>query len=167
MKVLFTYRNGKDLNIADLGFGSSQIIPILLRIAINAYKNFEPASGDYKPSIICIEEPEANLHPALQSKLADLFIDAADKFNIQFILETHSEYLIRKMQYWVAKKIIEPGAAAIYYFYDPQNIPEGEKQIKRINIREDGMLEDDFGEGFYDEATRLTFELLKIQNLNQ
>ncbi len=70
------------------------------------------------------------------------------------------------MQYWVAKKIIKPEAACIYYFYDPEKIPDGEKQIKRIDFREDGMLEDDFGDGFYDEATRLTFELLKIQNLN-
>ncbi len=125
----------------------------------------------YKPwtqfnNILLIEEPEANLHPKFQSLLADMFVDANKQFEIQFILETHSEYLIRKLQYLTAKKDIKPDDTVIYYLHDPNNIPEGEKQVKKINIKEDGNLTDDFGEGFYDEAINLKLELLKLKNAN-
>lgn len=166
-KALFLKRDDRKVNLADLGFGVSQLIPILLNIAISAKKNaYEWDTGAFEPgpSIICIEEPEANLHPALQSKLADLFIDAAHKFKIQFIIETHSEYFIRKLQYWMAKKAIKPEATAIYYFYDPENVPPGEEQVKRIEIAEDGKLTDDFGTGFFDEADKIA---ISIWNLTQ
>ena len=48
-----------------------------------------------------LEEPEANLHPAFQSKLADLFSEVAVDYEQQLIVETHSEYMVRKFQYLV------------------------------------------------------------------
>jgi predicted ATPase len=51
--------------------------------------------------VLLIEEPESNLHPALQSKLAVFFVELANKYNKQIIIETHSEYIIRKIQYVV------------------------------------------------------------------
>lgn len=95
-----------------------------------------------------------------------MFVDAAKKFNIQFIVETHSEYLIRKLQYLTAKNEIKPENTAIYYFHNPSNIPEGENQVKRIEIRSDGMFKNDFGSGFFDESVLLTIDLLKIQSAN-
>ncbi len=53
--------------------------------------------------MVLLEEPESNLHPNLQSKLADFLIDASDRFGIKWVIETHSEYFIRKLQYWTAK----------------------------------------------------------------
>ena len=50
-----------------------------------------------------IEEPETHLHPKYQSMLAEMFLDAYTTYNIQFVIETHSEYLIRKFQTFVAK----------------------------------------------------------------
>ena len=86
--------------LADLGYGYHQVIPILIQIIIN-YRDSQNESaiipGGCEENVIIIEEPESNLHPNLQSLLADLFIDAASKFKIQFILETHSEYLVRKI----------------------------------------------------------------------
>jgi len=51
-----------------------------------------------KKRIIILEEPEAHLHPDFQAKLADFLIDASKTFLITFIVETHSEYLTRRMQ---------------------------------------------------------------------
>jgi hypothetical protein len=45
-------------------------------------------------------------------------------------------------------------------------VPEGEEQVKTLTIRPDGLMDDDFGEGFFDESTRLIIDLLKIQNRN-
>jgi predicted ATPase len=119
---------------------------------------------NYPLSIKSIEEPESNLHPALQSKLADMFIDAARTFNTQFIIETHSEYLIRKLQYFTAKGEIKTEDTAIYYFYPPDDVPPGEEQVKRIDIQEDGSLTDDFGTGFFDEADKIA---MSIWNMNK
>ena len=111
-----------------------------------------------------IEEPEANLHPNFQSKIADLIIDSAWKFNNQFLIETHSEYLVRKLQYWVAKGKILPEVVQIYYFTKDEN--KG-TQIKSINILKDGSLSGEFGDGFYDEADRISLELYMTQLAQQ
>lgn len=139
----------------DLGFGISQLVAVLL-----ANYAFTPLEDPY---LLLLEEPEANLHPAFQSKLADMFVDSEKTLGHQFIIETHSEYLIRKLQYLTAKGEIKPETTAIYYFHDPNNVPAGEKQVKKINILEDGGLSDDFGPGFYDEAAHWELELLRLK----
>ncbi len=154
---------GKEILLADFGYGTSQLLPLILKlIPHNVYNVYE--NEEYMFRLVAIEEPEANLHPALQSLLADLFAEAMMKFNIQLVIETHSEYLIRKLQFLTAKKKLRPWHSQIYYFYNPTKIPQGENQIKKINIQEDGSLTDNFGEGFYDEATSWKFELLKLNN---
>ncbi|AZQ60874.1 hypothetical protein EI427_01195 [Flammeovirga pectinis] len=128
--------------LADLGYGISQFIPILLHIILN------------KEKVICIEEPEANLHPKLQSLLADLFVDAMKDYNIKFIIETHSEYLIRRLQYLVLKKDVDPQNISLNYFN-----ANSKDSIYEINILEDGSLDKEFGEGFLDENKALVLSL--------
>jgi hypothetical protein len=163
-------------SLLDMGFGVSQVTGILLSIAILASKNahifleeqhvpfyFSTTSG----VTLILEEPESNLHPKLQSKLADLILDAAKKFNIQFIIETHSEYLIRKLQFLTAKEELPINGTVIYYFYEPSKKPVKEPLIKKINILKDGSLSDEFGVGFFDEAINLKLELLKHKNIKK
>ena len=108
---------------------------------------------------VIIEEPELNLHPALQSKLADLFLDVYKKSNecINFIVETHSEYLIRKTQLLVKGNEfeIEPNdnPFTVVYFDDRRG-------PYKMNYREDGKFIEKFGSGFFDVSANLTFELL-------
>ena len=174
-------------SIADCGYGLTQFLPILIKI-VNV-KEFGPANNSalytfmqimqglngkrdieekdmILGSTLIIEEPETNLHPKFQSLLADLFIDANKKFNIQFVIETHSEYLIRKLQYLTGKGDLKPFDTSIFYFHNPDSIPDGEKQVKRIHIQNDGSLSSDFGTGFFDEALNWKFELLKLKNKN-
>ena len=144
-----------DNYLSDVGFGISQLVAVLLA-------NFAFDSNG-NPHLLLLEEPEANLHPAFQSKLADMVADSEKTLGHQFIIETHSEYMIRKFQYLVAKGEMKPEDIVIYYFNDPNNIPAGEKQVKKINVLEDGSLSDDFGPGFYDEAANWKLELLKLK----
>lgn len=233
-----------EMNLADVGFGISQLLPIFLKIAfflpnkhkhlrdlpedylrekgidignpkplknefekefvydtfylsydresqeevISKYKNYKPKNSWYtdktrregpevvyrkkvelpnsSSNLFLIEEPETNLHPKLQSQLADLFMDAAYQFDSTFLIETHSEYLIRKLQYLVATKKLRPQDVAIYYLHDPNEVPEGRKQVERINIQEDGLLDNEFGTGFFDEATKLMTSILTGESLN-
>jgi hypothetical protein len=90
--------------ITDVGFGVSQILPVL----VLCY---------YVPegSIVLLEQPEIHLHPSVQSGLADVFIDAVTNRNIQIILESHSEHLLRRLQRRIAEKSLEPKDTALYF----------------------------------------------------
>jgi predicted ATPase len=101
--------------------------------------------------IIMIEEPETNLHPRLQSLLADMFYDAYNEFKIRFLLETHSEYLIRKTQ-TIINKTHDIEAFKVYYIVFREGLYE-------MRYREDGKFMDEFGTGFFDESSNLAFEL--------
>jgi len=144
---------GFDLNIADLGFGYSQLIPIILKILILSKTEFP---------LLMIEEPESHLHPNYQSKLAELFADAKKKFKINFLLETHSEYLIRKFQYLIAKGELSPDDVVIYYFGNPDD----EDYIRQIKINKNGVLSGNFGPGFYDEAVQIISDIWDIEKAN-
>lgn len=177
---LFLHRadGSEDSLLADEGYGITQLVSILLQIEtaivtakgepVNSISGFiDPDKRDsskfyYEPRIIAIEEPEIHLHPKFQSLLADMFTIAYKKYNIRFIIETHSEYLIRKMQVLVAKKRVEPGEVSLLYVNssDADKRPEGEPHVKEIGICEDGYLSDSFGTGFFDEATSLSHQLL-------
>jgi predicted ATPase len=91
-------------------------------------------------------------------------IDGYIKLN-RFIIETHSEYFIRKLQYLTAspKSEMKSEDTAIYYFYPPKAIPPGYPQVQKIEISKGGGLSHDFGSGFFDEADNIS---LSIWSLN-
>lgn len=160
--VPYILREGKEISFADLGFGYSQIIPIIIKIAIMQGNMTLHSNVN---NILIIEEPEANLHPNLQSKLADLFALTAVSFpNLRLIIETHSEYIIRKLQYLTAKKQLDKDHSIIYYFNADEYVDADQPKVKKIEINSNGMLSDDFGPGFYDEAIRLRFDLMKTNS---
>lgn len=146
------HKNGKILDLADLGFGVTQLLPILIHIVV--------CKTDY----LILEEPETNLHPAIQSKLADMLFDAHKKFHINFIVETHSEYFIRKLKYLTAIKSqgITTNDSIIYYFNEPNH----RQMVKTIRILQDGTLDDDFGTGFFDETDKLAMSLYNVRKAN-
>lgn len=80
-------RGKTESNLRDVGIGVSQVLPVL----VTAY--FAP-----KGSTIILEEPEIHLHPLAQSILAELFVEISKERKVQFIVETHSEHLFRRMQ---------------------------------------------------------------------
>ena len=84
---------------------------------------------------------------------------------MQFIVETHSEYLIRRFQFLVADNHNELNSNNIKVIYvnEPYSKSKDIEQVYDLEIRSDGMFKKDFGAGFFDEATRLTLDLLKQQ----
>ena len=69
-------------NIADVGFGVSQVLPVL--VALRAAD---------RGRLVYLEEPEIDLHPRAQTKLADILADAA-KRGVRVVAETHSTLLL-------------------------------------------------------------------------
>lgn len=180
-KIFLVNFDGTKTPLVDLGYGVSQLLPIIMKIAIiarehqrthqydfNSQEGYHESEAIYfSASTLLIEEPEANLHPSLQSKMAELVIDAASRFNIQFLIETHSEYLIYKIQQYIGWKIVDPGAVKMYYFNHPSDVRDGLKDqyINQVEIAKDGSIDYDryFGKGFFDEQTDLKLSLLNIQ----
>lgn len=146
-------KDGKEYELADLGYGTTQVLPMMIGIALGKI---------YKKTMFLIEEPEANLHPNLQSRLADFFVDAYNEDN-NFVIETHSEYLIRKLQYLVATDKISPEDIIIYYLGDN---PDAKDYVKEIKIAQNGQLTENFGTGFFDEAANLMIDLYKKRSSN-
>ena len=161
--------------LADEGYGVTQLVSILLQIEVAIQKNIfssrfptlrfinEDDRGSFREQNIIIEEPEIHLHPKYQSLLADMITDAYINYNIHFIVETHSEYLIRRLQNIIGdfQNILQPKDISINYVYskdDPDN--NGNRPIKGINIQSDGRLVDSFGKGFFDEADRQVEDLV-------
>lgn len=153
--------------LADMGFGITQLVSVLLSIVTHGAPVCE--EGSCPPyTIIAIEEPENHLHPAYQSLLADMFYDAWKQLGVMFLIETHSEYLIRKTQVIVAEAYAgnEAERESCEYYVPPFDnpfkvyyIPKNDKPYEMI-YRKDGNFENDFGPGFYDEAANLAFQTL-------
>jgi predicted ATPase len=133
--------------IPQLGTGVSQVLPILT-ICLSA----EPGST------IIIQEPEAHLHPKVQSRLADFFIAMALSGR-QCIIETHSEYLIEQLNYRILKSPFEnPSHEKIkVYFVTKIN---GESQFKDMDINEFGA-PSDWPEDFFDESHLIARKKMK------
>ena len=162
---LFIQKNGEKKELfTHHGYGVQILIPLLIKVVFS------------KSDILLIEEPESNLHPALQSRLADFFADVMNSFKKQLVIETHSEYVIRRMQYLIAKNNfsvenklpkINREQANIYYFKDPENQlkDEGEYTFE-INFRKNGSLTKSFDSGFFDVTDDIAYELFMLKNSN-
>ena len=90
--------------LTDVGFGVSQVLPALVLL------HFVP-----KGSTILMEQPEIHLHPSVQSGLADVILTAAKARNLQVLVESHSEHLLRRLQRRVAEGRYEEGFVKLYF----------------------------------------------------
>jgi predicted ATPase len=90
--------------LTDVGFGVSQLLPVLVLL-------FYVPEG----STIILEQPEIHLHPAVQAGLADVFIDAIKRRNVQIILESHSEHLLQRLQRRLAEEALPIDQVKLYF----------------------------------------------------
>ena len=119
------YKDGPEVRLTDVGFGVSQILPVL----ILCY---------YAPegSILILEQPEAHLHPKVQSELADVLIDVVKNRNVQIILESHSAHLLHRLQRRIAEEDISADQTAFYFC----QINDGTSEIERLKVDEYGNI---------------------------
>lgn len=161
--VYITNSDGEKVNLADKGMGSIQLMVLLFRLAITLPKiDGNDRIGYYRINgkVVIIEEPEQNLHPTLQSKLADLLFQLNQDYGYRFIIETHSEYLIRKTQLLVAKnfKVNENwnNPFRVYYF-------QSDGTPYNMGYQKNGKFINSFGTGFFDVSTNLSMDLLDME----
>jgi predicted ATPase len=119
--------------ITDVGFGVSQILPVL------TICYYVPEG-----STILMEQPEIHLHPSVQAGLADVLIDAAQKRGIQIILESHSEYLLKRLQRRIAEEKISSKDASLYFC----DMRDGVSELTPLTLNLFGDIEN-WPDGFF------------------
>ena len=141
------YKGGPDVRLTDIGFGVSQVLPVL----ILCY---------YAPegSILILEQPEAHLHPKVQTELADVLIDVVKNRNLQIILESHSEYLLSRLQRRIAEKEIAAADTALYFC----EIKDGTSEIEQLNVDEYGNIRN-WPQDFFGDVTGELIKKTKVE----
>ena len=141
-----------EVRITDIGFGVSQILPVL----VLCY---------YVPegSIILLEHPEIHLHPSVQADLADVLIGVVNRRNVQIIVESHSEHLLRRLQRRIAEGAIEHDKTALYFCC----LEQGTSKIERLEVDIFGSIsnwpKDFFGDEMGDVLARTEAEIRQEQ----
>ena len=132
-------KEGVNVALSDVGFGISQLLPFIVQSLVSEKR------------IISIEQPEVHVHPKLQADLGDLLAEAIkEPRQNQFIIETHSEHLILRLQRLIRNKLLEPEDVSVIYV---SRGADGAK-AERLHLDEEGDFADEWPNGFFLERLR-------------
>lgn len=139
-----------DVTISDVGFGYSQVIPIILMCLLSN-------PGD----LILLEQPEIHLHPSSAANLADLFL-AFTKDGRRIIVETHSAELISRLRLRVIENVTLKDKINIAFIESSSENDQQGATIRQFNIDENGMFPE-YPDGFLDESTKIADAIIKAR----
>jgi predicted ATPase len=137
-------------NFADVGFGVSQAMPILIA-------GLSSRRGD----VLLIQQPELHLHPDAQIAMADFLLFLAQSGR-QVIAETHSEHMILRTRVALAdsSKDYQSDLVKLQIF----SRAKGSQQTKRVEVNFDSIgTASAWPTGFFEQATEQRMILLKHQ----
>lgn len=137
---------GVESNLIDVGYGASQVIPILHACL----------SGAEGP--LLVEQPEIHLHPRAQGVLAELLCRTSRQR--QVIIETHSVHLINRARLLVAQGELRSSDVMVVYV----SRTRGGSRVHPIPILSDGEFDAQWPEGFFDERYEDTLALLQLKS---
>jgi AAA15 family ATPase/GTPase len=111
-------------NIIDVGYGVSQILPLIVETLIND-----------EAKIFVFQQPEVHLHPKAQAELGSYFVDFAINSKKYVLLETHSDYIIDRVKSDLMRRNLPLEEYLSVLFFDKDDI---ETNITRIKFDSDG-----------------------------
>ena len=97
-----------DVNVADVGYGVSQSLPIIVESVLIAPEQW-----------VLVQQPEVHLHPRAQAALGSFFANLVASNAKRFVVETHSDYLVDRVRQEVAGGKIS-GDDVLILFFDRQ-----------------------------------------------
>ena len=123
---------GPAVSIANVGYGVSQILPILVKVldfgGIQSRDRGRPM-----PAYFLIQQPEVHLHPKAQAELSSLFAQLANIGNQSFLIETHSDYLVDRARIEIRRGNIKAEDVSLIFLEPKKNV------VKVHNISFDKM----------------------------
>jgi predicted ATPase len=148
--LLTDEHTGTAVTLADVGFGVSQMLPLFV------HAHLLDQMGD---GMVCVQQPELHLHPRLQGQLADFFIEntctpAGDPFDqstsgCQWLIETHSEALITRIQRRVREGKIAASDISVLYV---EKLEDKGSIVTPLRLGEDGEFLDEWPGGFFEDG---------------
>ena len=120
------------------GDGLVQVLPIVVS-ALSAAED----------SLLLIENPEANLHPAGQARMGEFLSDVAAA-GVRVILETHSDHVLNGIRRAVKQSILCPDDAALHFFRPRSDDDVSTAQVQQVMLDRNGNM-DDCPDGFFDQ----------------
>ena len=146
-----------EFNITDVGFGYSQILPIVTKLWYAANRRLVRRrrmimQSDSSSSVILMEQPELHLHPAFQAKIADAFVRSAtqkkDKEeSLRLLIETHSDTILNRIGRRVREGAIKPEDVNIILFEKKPG--EQTTRLRQTTYNEKGQIME-WPYGFFD-----------------
>lgn len=151
-EVVIRSSSGSTFRYDQSSSGFIQTFPIISLV-------FNPYVLEY--SYMYVEQPELHIHPGLQHRMAELLVSANSQpnANLKFIIETHSEHLIRGYQLLIAQGKLKPKNIRFYYF----NPFDNKTEVTHLNVDKLGNFITPWPNGFFSEASDLSYKLLEEQ----
>lgn len=162
VNLLISFDKENKLNLADTGFGYSQILPIIVmlwKITQEAKKfgSYANAPSFFRKNrnssfYVAIEQPELHLHPAMQAQLTNVFakciaLAKTNNFDLKIIIETHSETIINRIGNLVYKDKIFSDDVNLLMFGDTDKNHINTK-IESVKYNSEGII-DGWPMGFF------------------
>jgi predicted ATPase len=155
-EVCIIGNDGSEHNLCDVGFGCSQVLPVLVGGINLIGRRRRSRLSQRFAGIFVVQEPEIHLHPNAQADLGSVFVDLA-RNGVQLFVETHSDNLVLRVQKHVALGELAPDDVTIYFIRDEK----GEKVVQSIPIDEQGMFKSEWPGGFFPQRQIESLELAR------
>lgn len=107
-----TIESGVSVNAADKPVDNSEQYGVLKTSAVSKFKSL----------ILCIEEPEAHLHPDAVHSLRNVLLEIAEKKGVQVIISTHSPILVDRND--VSNNVVVSPGHRVYPCESIENVRE-------------------------------------------
>jgi len=135
---LFVAEGGGEYNLADVGFGFSQLLPVVAHLW--ATQRSRGSIQPVPPTCFAIEQPELHLHPRIQAQLVDVFIRAVKSarkqgIDLRLIIETHSETMVNRIGSKIASSDLAPEDAMVVVFERKPTSPATEVSIASFDAQ--------------------------------
>lgn len=122
--IMVKTAQGKTSNLMDVGYGVSQILPVIVEII-----------SSRRSTGFLLQQPEVHLHPRAQAAFASLIAKLTKDKKKQFVIETHSDFILDRLKYEIEQGNIEANDVGILFFDT-----EGKNtKIHQIDLGKDGL----------------------------
>ena len=156
-EMVLVDKNQDEHNICDVGFGCSQVLPVLAA-SLNLFSGHDSIRRQ-QPMLI-VQEPEIHLHPNAQASLASFFAGLIPNGG-QLFLETHSDNLVLRLARHVADGLLSHKDLKIFYVHKQG----GTSEVTEIELGEDGIFKAEWPGGFFPQRQSESLALAQASYL--